>query len=336
MATNNQKTDHLKVDPPVSIDVPKRSFNPVWAVVSFISPEDMIEKRFIHDANEFLYHDVNKQIMDTTVHVVSDINREFNNALEKKIAAYKSSNNEVYKAAADVLENVRKDLPMDEDDQVNKVLRTYKVDQQELDDRFQVYKMQNNKELEAEFNKQNGNATSVRGFKVRGCYEDLEPARARAKYCRDQIEEAIHAFVVPMGYWCPWDPNADAVQDQDYMLPELNDLMGKYKRNVEQRNEFYQKRKQMMIDEAGNSRNDQLKEKLRQRLAQRQHDRITGQLDQYNRSKNGGGAGQSASGGGKKKKNKNKRKNKKKGNNNGGNATTSTQGKQMTFEVPKQ
>ena len=39
--------------------------------------------------------------------------------------------------------------------------------------------------------------------------------------------------------WVPWDPNPDVAQDQEYMLDELNNLMGQYKENVESVKEVF-------------------------------------------------------------------------------------------------
>lgn len=270
----NKVTDYLKVDPPLIINCTKPQMTQSWAVVSFLSPEERIKQRFAFEANRFLYNDVNKQIMDTTTNIVRDTNTEFQQLIEKKINSYKTSSDSIYQAAANILENVAKELMLDEDDSVNKVLRKYRIDQQEILDRFEVYKTLNNKELEADFNKEFTSETSVRGFKIRGAYEELADAQARAKEARDKFEPAVHSFAVPVGYWCPWDPNADSVQDQDYMLPELNDLMGKYQRNVEQRNDFFQKRQQMMMENANDSKDKQLREKLKQRLAEKQTNRI--------------------------------------------------------------
>ena len=286
MAQKNGKTDYLKVDPPVRVRTPKNEFQPTWACISFISPEDMIKERFLFEANRFLYHDVNKQIMDTTANIVTDINRAFENALEKKINSYTSSNSETYRAAADILKGVKKEVQLNEEDFITKVLRPCRIDEQELLDRFEVYKVCNNKELEADFDKENDHVTSVRGVKIRGVYEDLPDAQARCQFLRDEIEPAISVYTVPIGYWCPWDPNPDAVQDQDYMLPELNKLMGQYQRNVEHRNEFYNKRKQLMIDEANHSRNGNLRERLRQKVIQKQHQRIQNQMNGSNTNSN--------------------------------------------------
>lgn len=278
LSTNEKKEDHLKEDAPVVLDVRKKDqITLEWAVGSFISPEDRIKQRFLFESSKFLYHDVNKQIMDTTVNIARNINNEFNQVLEKKVASYQSSNSEVYKAAAELLSAISKELNLNEDDQVNKVLRKYRIEHDELADRFEVYKRINSGELEAEFNQKYTDETSVRGFKCRGAFPSQEQARKHAKEARAS-EPGVHSFIYPVGKWVPWDPDADAVQDEDYMLPELNDMMGRYKRNAEQRNEFFAKRQQLMMDESNESKAKKHKEALEQKLANKRNQRKPKQL----------------------------------------------------------
>lgn len=273
MSNDKRNAEHLLVDPPVVIDCKKPTMTQNYFVASFISPEDRIKQRFIYEANRFLYHDINKQIIDTTSNLTKTLNSEFNKLLEVKINSYKSSNDPIYKAVAEVLDTSRQELQLNEDEQINKTLRTYKIDQEELIDRFETYKIQNNKELEAEFNNKYTEETSVRGFKVRGVYEDLTDAKARANHLQKNVESFVHTFVGPVGYWVPFDPNADAVQDQEYMIPELNNLMSQKKRNSEQKDEFFAKRKQMMTDNAQQSQEKLLREKLENRIKEQQNQR---------------------------------------------------------------
>lgn len=262
------KAEHLVIDPPFELKCHKPNVTLKYAVVSFVSPENRIQQRFLHDANRFLYHDVNKQIIDTTTNLARNVNTEFANLLEKKIKTYKSSKDPNYKMVAEVLESCRREINLNEDEQVTKTLRTYKVDQDELTDRFETYKVQNAKELESDFTQKYGEETSVRGFKVRSAHDDENEARAYAKKVHQSVESVVNTFVAPIGYWVPWDPTADAVQDQDYMVKDLNDLMAKKKLNEEQRDEYFQKRKQMMMDNTEKDNNKELKETLHQRLQQ--------------------------------------------------------------------
>jgi len=273
MSNNIRKAEHLKVDPPVIVNCSGPTMTQNWVLISFISPENRIEQRFLYEANRFLYHDINKQIMDTTSHLVKNINAEFTHIIEKKIASYKSSKDPIYNAIADILDSTQKDMVLNEDEQVNKTLRTYKISQEELTNRFDSYKTQNEKELEAEFNKEYTGETSVRGFKVRGAFEDLAEAKTRANTIRQEVESFVHTFVAPVGYWCPWDPNADSVQDQEYAIKELNEMTQKKKRNAEQKDEFFEKRKQMMMDNTNKQQDTDLKEKLSTRLKEQREQR---------------------------------------------------------------
>lgn len=271
--SHTRKAENLTVDPPVIIECRKPTFAQNWVLVSFVSPEDRIKQRFLYEANRFLYNDVNKQIIDTSTNVTRNINTEFTKILDKKIETYKSSKDPSYQSAASILAETKKELQLNEDEQVNKTLRTYRIDQQELTDRFETYKTQNGKELECDFNKEYTDETSVRGFKVRGIYEDLDEARTKSDQVRKQVESFVHTFVAPVGYWCPFDPNADAVQDQEYMIHDLNDMIGKKKRNEGEKNEFFEKRKQQMIEDAGHAPNEALKDKLSQRIKEQKNQR---------------------------------------------------------------
>lgn len=271
--SKTRKAEHLKVDPPVEIICHKPSFTQNYALISFLSPEDRIKQRFMFEANRFLYHDVNKQIMDTTSNLVRSLNTEFTQMVNRKIASYKSSKDPVYQASAELLESVMKELQLNEDSQVSKTLRSYRIDQQELSDRFEAYKTQNNKELEAEFNTKFTNETSIRGFKVRGTYETMEEAKTNASKIHKEVESTVHTFVAPVGYWCPWDPTADAIQDQETMIPALDSLMAKKKENEQERDDFFLKRKQMMMDKAEEDRRKQLEKKLRDRVKEQREQR---------------------------------------------------------------
>lgn len=266
-------TDYLKQDPPVIIETDKPTYEQKWAVMSFISPEDQIKQRFIIESNEFLYNDINKQLIDTTTNIVRNTNQRLLDNLQTQLTKLSTSNEELYKQVSQLLTTVQQSLILDEDVEVAKVMRTYKLDKQDITDRFELYKTENQKELDNMVNQQLDNRSSVCGVKVRGCYEDLEKARARAKQMRDEVEPAIHAFVAPVGYWCPWDPSADSIQDQDYMNKELNNLMEQKLRNAQQRDEFFKKRKDMLQKQSEVSKEEQLKQKLKEKLKLQQQKR---------------------------------------------------------------
>ena len=237
-----------------------------WGVVKFISPEDIIQKKALFDLNRFLFHNVNQQLIDISNNVVIDINNQFNNKMEDRISKLKSSKSKEDKILADMLQEIKSEISLNEEVQSAKVLRQYRIDAGDLSDRFETYKLDNHQTLEKEFSQEVTPQTCIRGFKISGAYETLGEARDRAKHVNRDIEPHINAYAVPLNVWIPWDPNPDAVQDQEYMLDELNDMMGKYKECSEAKNEIFEQRKKMMVDKAKENNNTNLREQLRQRI----------------------------------------------------------------------
>jgi hypothetical protein len=158
-------------------------------------------------------------------------------------------------------------------------MHLYAMDQEDLMDKFTIYKTNNFAELDKEFDEANNYRCSVRGLKVRGVFADRKEAENKAKELRENVEQSIHVFVAPAGYWLPWDPDPDAVQDSDYMLPQLNDLMGKYHENVKEKNKFFEERKQEMIDQAELSNKERTKQRLRAKLMEKRNAKIQQEIN---------------------------------------------------------
>merc|ERR1711862_752747 len=89
---------------------------------------------------------------------------------------------------------------------------------------FDDFKYKFNDELNSRFDKICNNKTSVRGVKVRGVYDSFREAERRAKELQ-RTDRSFHVFLGQVGYWLPWDPQADKVQDEEYLEDELNTLM---------------------------------------------------------------------------------------------------------------
>lgn len=103
--------------------------------------------------------------------------------------------------------------------------------------------------LNDEFNESIDFATSTRGVKVRGVYDNIREAQARAKILQKR-DKNFSVFVGQIGYWLPWDPHPDSVQDQEYQEGQLNQLMDKYNENCATREDFYEKDKVEKIKKA--------------------------------------------------------------------------------------
>ena len=110
-----------------------------------------------------------------------------------------------------------------------------------------TYKFQD--ELQKDFDEQNDFKTNIRGLKVRGVYNTRDEADKRAKKLQ-LVDSDFHVFVGQVGYWLPWDPCADKIEDESFINSQLNDMMEKYKENNLNKDMFYEEQKREKIKAA--------------------------------------------------------------------------------------
>ena len=120
----------------------------------------------------------------------------------------------------------------------------------ELQEDFRFFKRVQSETIEKVFHAENNFQTSVRGIKVRGVFETLKEAQVRAEVLRRSGDTKFDIFVGQVGVWCPWSPNPEDLQEQEYAESQLNTLMKQYKENMTLRDEFYEMRKQEKLEEA--------------------------------------------------------------------------------------
>lgn len=264
--------DNLKEDPPLN--------GQRYAVVSFVNPTDMVLTKNLYYVNHFLCQDVNKMIVAQASHMAKKVNVMVNNCISAKLDKLKMSVDEEDKHMYRILNDHLKDLVIDEDEFVDECHRKYTIDEEEISDKYKIYIAENRTRLDKEFDDAYDDVCSVRGFKVRGTYDRYQDAADRCKYVRDAIEPGVHAYVVSVGTWFPVDMEADEIQDQDYMLPALNDLMGKYHEGMRARDAHYRERKRDMIDNSSSSGND-TKSRLQKKLLERKHQKIREDVEQF-------------------------------------------------------
>lgn len=101
-----------------------------------------------------------------------------------------------------------------------------------IDSKYSDFMFTNKETFEQEFFKKNNFNTTVRGIKVRGVYDTLKEAQVRAKILQRK-DKNFSVFVGQVGYWLPWDPTPDSLNNQEYFETELNELVKKYKENQE-------------------------------------------------------------------------------------------------------
>ena len=117
--------------------------------------------------------------------------------------------------------------------------------------------------LQKEYDERNEFKTSVRGIKVRGCYQSKQEAEHRAGKLH-KSDSNFHVFVGQVGYWLPWNPNADKIEDETFADSQLQDLMTKYKENNVNKDIFYEEQKRDKIRSAQEERVRSEKEKAAQ------------------------------------------------------------------------
>ena len=102
------------------------------------------------------------------------------------------------------------------------------------------YKFQD--EIQRDYDKENKGQTNIRGVKVRGVYSSKEEAESRAKKLH-RIDSSFHVFIGQVGYWLPWNPCADKIEDEQFLDSGLNELMEKYKENNINKDLMYEEQK---------------------------------------------------------------------------------------------
>ena len=148
----------------------------------------------------------------------------------------------IEKSKEDVKNKLQRDL-------VEVLQREMKYDYDQFKSKYDDFKYKYKEDLDKAFDRVSQGKTSVRGVKVRGVYDSYEQAERRAKQLQ-RTDRSFHVFVGQVGYWLPWDPNADNVEDEEYLEDELNNLMKEYKKNEINRDIFYEEQKREKLKEA--------------------------------------------------------------------------------------
>lgn len=260
------KTDNLKQDPVIH--------GQDYCVFSFVNPKDQVLGKLLYYVNNFMVDEINKTQVSQATQMARKLQVTMRNKINGVLDKLKHSVNETDKMISEILEKNFRDMCVDEDEYVEECRRKFLLNEEELTDKYKMYLVNSRTKLDVEYDRANDHRTSVRGIKFRGAYARYEDARERAKYLRDNVEQSIHTFVIPVGTWVPLDMEADEVQDQDYMLPELNELMGKYHEGVHARNQFYTDRKREMEEAAHASVKENTKERLRRKLREKRNKKM--------------------------------------------------------------
>ena len=127
----------------------------------------------------------------------------------------------------------------------------------DIQEKYNIFLMKHEKELDTELTEKNEFRTNVRGVKVRRVFANLEEAQMftkvlQRKFPRDNL------YIGKVGCWLPWDPSENVMPEVEYAEKELNEMMRKYKENEVNKDIFFEERKNEKIE-------DQKKENERRR-----------------------------------------------------------------------
>lgn len=181
-----------------------------YALLSFISPEDVLKNKEV-----FYFHKFLDQFS-------KDMNTLYNGILSK------------YPDAKDLIDTLKSN-------------HSYISDENELNEQYNFFKSVNSQDIESEFHKNNNFTTSMRGIKVRGVFDTMEEAKLRSEFIK-KTDSKFDIYIAQVGCWCPWSPNPNDLQDQEFSETQLNTLMKQYKQNMDSKDQLFEDRKNAQIE----------------------------------------------------------------------------------------
>lgn len=167
----------------------------------------------------------------------------FNKYMSQRCAELETKVDEIIQKSSDELRNQIKE------EVVSQLHDHMKYSYEKFNSTFEDFKYKYSEQLEKQFGNFCDFKTSVRGVKVRGCFDTMQEAQNKAKELQRQ-DRSFHVFVGQVGYWLPWDPCADKVTDEEYLEEELNTMMKKYKENEVARDLLYEEEKREKLKAA--------------------------------------------------------------------------------------
>ena len=198
--------DYLEEDP----EIPTQRY----CIISFISPEKVIKQKaeFMNEKFvEWLEYDWKVEGMNNYVAF-----------LAKK-----------YNLKVDDLFKDLEDFRKIHNDAIRKT---------DIHEKYQVFLLKNEKDLESQFTEKVEFHTNVRGVKVRRVFANLEECQTFAKVMQKRYPHD-NLYIGKVGCWLPWDPSEHIMPEVEYAEKELNELMRKYKENEVNREIFFEEEK---------------------------------------------------------------------------------------------
>jgi hypothetical protein len=131
---------------------------------------------------------------------------------------------------------------------------SYIFDPKDMSEQYGFFKSVNNQDLETSYHRDNNFITSIRGIKVRGVFDTIDEAKNRSEFIK-KIDNKFNIYIAQVGCWCPWSPNPDCLENQEYAETQLNTLMKEYKKNMNDKDVVFENRKSELFKTSANPSN---------------------------------------------------------------------------------
>ena len=140
----------------------------------------------------------------------------------------------------------------DKSDEIRSVKEQYSIyfDNESIVEDYGNFKVDNEVMISAMYSKENNSQSNVRGVKVRGTYETLQEAQHKAEILKRKDGNKFNIYVAQVGCWCPWSANPNEIENAEYSETQLNSMMQEYSKNKENKEIFYNERKQELVERA--------------------------------------------------------------------------------------
>jgi len=189
-------------------DKPIRGQN--FVLLSFLSPEDVLVNKEAYMFSQF----------------ISKFSKDMTTLLDGILDKYSDSK--------DSIESIKEN-------------NAFIFNPKDMSEQYGFYKSVNNQELETSYHRDNNFVTSIRGIKVRGVFDTIEEAKNRSEFIK-KIDNKFNIYIAQVGCWCPWSPNPDCLENQEYAETQLNTLMKEYKKNMNDKDVIFENRKSSLFN----------------------------------------------------------------------------------------
>jgi hypothetical protein len=210
-----------------------------YALLSFISPENVLNKKEVMFFEKFLQgYEIEwkiKNLEKFLAETVQSVNTQLDDRIKELEKADQFEQAEICRNNRLKIEDVLTDYEAYIKKQRSEITKT------KIQDAFKDFMYAHQNKLEEEFHSANNFQTTMRGLKVRGVCSTAKEAELRAKKLQGK-DKYHNIFIGEVGKWLPWDPSPHQIAEQEYAEDQLNTLMKKYKENEDDKEKFFEER----------------------------------------------------------------------------------------------